>query len=295
MDERARAVGRVVSRLEQSLAAGPLWMRCMARLGYASRGAMYFMTGGLALLAAVGAGGSISGVNGSLRRVLSEPLGEVVVVVVIFGLAGHAVWCFIQAALDPEWRMRIRCAPGQDGQARRAGYRVTRFFEGLVHVGLVAGAVGLMTGWRRPGHESSAERWTEWLMSWPSGIWLVGAAGAGAVGFGVFEVTRAWRVKLDAMLSFAGMGKWTRRAMITISRFGIAARGVVYSIIGGWLIAAARGANARAAKGLGAAMRDLHGRPYGRLLLGVAAVGLMAFGGYEMLRAGYRRIGKGRG
>jgi len=278
-------------RIPAVIAATPFWMRCMIRLGYAARGAMYFMVGALAALAAAGAGGSVSGIRGSMHRVLSEPLGEVVVFIVTLGLAGHALWCLIQAVFDPEWRMRIRHAPQNDGQARRAGYRITRFFEALVHVAMVAGAIGLITGSRGPTHESSAERWTAWLMSFPMGVWLVGAVGAGVVGFGVFEIARAWRVKLDAMISLQELTPPLRMMMVSISRFGIAARGAVYAIIGGWLIAAAKGANAREAKGLGAAMRDLHARPFGRYLLAIVAAGLVAFGMYEMLRAGYRRIG----
>jgi len=54
---------------------------------------------------------------------------------------------------------------------------------------------------------------------------------------------------------------------------------------GGW------DANPREAKGLGGALRDLQQRAWGPWMLGAAAAGLVAYGGYQLVRAGWRRIG----
>jgi hypothetical protein len=54
------------SRLEQ-----------LARLGYAARGTVSLIVGGLALLAAFGQGGEATGSKGALQALMTQPLGEV--------------------------------------------------------------------------------------------------------------------------------------------------------------------------------------------------------------------------
>jgi hypothetical protein len=258
---------------------------------------MYFILGGMAVLAAVGAA-AVTGWRGALRELFTQPLGKALVIAVVIGLGGHAAWSLMQATVDPEWRARARRMPEGETQAGRVAYRVCRLFEGLFHVLLVVGAIGLITGFRieaRSGlHQSHAQRWTAVLMSLPWGVWLVGVTGGGVVGFAIFEVVRAWRTRLDAMLSLRPIPEgWRRTVLVNVSRFGIAARGVVVGLVGMWLMVAAWEANARMAKGVGATLRDLKERPDGPWLFIVLAVGLVAYGTYEFLRAGCRRIEAG--
>lgn len=48
-----------------------------ARAGYAARGVVYLLIGGLATLSALGRGGQTTGSQGALERLLSAPLGEI--------------------------------------------------------------------------------------------------------------------------------------------------------------------------------------------------------------------------
>ena len=300
MIEGVRVAGGSIGREGRASAEAAAGRRarlveCVARAGYAARGVMYFILGGMAVLAAVGAG-RVTGWRGALGDLFSRPLGKVLVVAVIVGLAGHAVWSLGQAAFDPEARTRARRMPDGETAAGRIGYRVCRLFEGLFHVLLVVGGVGLITGVRLDGAavtESNAQRWTAWLMSLPWGVWLVGLTGLGVIGFAAWEMVRAWRTQFDAMISLRPIRPGWRRAVVNVSRFGIAARGLVFGLVGMWLVVAAWEANSRAAKGIGATLRDLKERPEGPWLFVVAAVGLVAYGTYEFLRAGCRRIGQG--
>ena len=61
-------------------------------------------------------------------------------------------------------------------------------------------------------------------------------------------------------------------------------------IVGGFLVLAAIHANASEAKGLAGALRTLQQQPYGWVLLGVTALGLFAFGAFQLVVAYYRRI-----
>ena len=80
--------------------------------------------------------------------------------------------------------------------------------------------------------------------------------------------------------------RWARG----VSRFGIAARGVVFALIGAFLVRAAYDANAHEAKGLGGTLRALATEPHGKWLLGIAALGLIAYGLYDFILARYRHI-----
>jgi len=68
------------------------------------------------------------------------------------------------------------------------------------------------------------------------------------------------------------------------------ARGVVFGIIGLFLIQAAWRARAEEARGLGGALRALEQQPYGPYVLGAVALGLVAYGLYMFVEARYRRM-----
>ncbi len=273
------------------------WLEWAARWGYAARGVIYLLVGAAAALAAIGAADEPTGIGGSLRRTLRHPAGQVIVLIVVLGLAAHATWALVQAAVDPEERARARRQPQTDHPPGRAGYRVARGIEGLVHVAMLVGGLALITGWEGDPtsadavHRSRADRWAAWAMAFTGGRLAVGLTGVGVVAFGVWEIVRAARVGLDAMLSLRTIDAEPRRLVVNVSRFGIAARGAVFALAGGWLAWAAWQANARDAKDLGDTLRDLHHRPLGSWLLAAAAAGLLAYAVYEFLRAGYRRIG----
>jgi len=75
-----------------------------------------------------------------------------------------------------------------------------------------------------------------------------------------------------------------------IGRFGLAARGVVFCVIGFFLIQAARHSDASKARGSGEALKALEQQPYIPWVLGIVAVGLVAYGIYMIIQARYRHF-----
>jgi hypothetical protein len=80
--------------------------------------------------------------------------------------------------------------------------------------------------------------------------------------------------------------KWARR----VGRFGLCARGVTFLVVGYFLVRAAVNVNAREARDIAGALRTLQQQPYGAWLLGVVALGLIAYGLLSFVDARYRRI-----
>ena len=72
----------------------------LARMGYASRGIVYVLVGGLAALAVFGQGGQTEGSRGALERVLVAPFGKVLLGIIAIGLVGYSLWRTIQAVKD---------------------------------------------------------------------------------------------------------------------------------------------------------------------------------------------------
>jgi hypothetical protein len=81
--------------------------------------------------------------------------------------------------------------------------------------------------------------------------------------------------------------------IIAIARFGLAARGVVFSIIGFFLIQAARHYDPSEVRGLGEALQVLAQQPYGAWIMGIVALGLIAYGIYMIIQGRYRRLDTG--
>jgi peptidoglycan/LPS O-acetylase OafA/YrhL len=83
-----------------------------------------------------------------------------------------------------------------------------------------------------------------------------------------------------------------KKAVILLGRLGYGALGVVFTIIGFFMIVAAVKFNSQQAKGLDTALGELLQLPFGRVLLGIVALGLIAYGVYSFVEARYRRLGR---
>ncbi len=81
------------------------WMERLARLGYATEGAVYTLIGLLAAGAAFGTGGRATGQRGALEVVAGGPFGGVLLGLIAVGFLGYALWSSIGRRC---WRRRGR-------------------------------------------------------------------------------------------------------------------------------------------------------------------------------------------
>jgi len=119
---------------------------------------------------------------------------------------------------------------------------------------------------------------------------VVGAVGVGIIAFGLFELYRAAAVELTRRLELSGVSPAGRRRIVRMGRAGLAARGIVFGMIGWFVVQAALHSASGEVQGLAEALRTLRGQPYGRWLLGAVALGLAAYGAFLLVKARYRRI-----
>jgi hypothetical protein len=259
-----------------------------ARFGFAAKGVVYAVVGALAAMAAFGYGGGTTNSRGALNTIGSQPFGRVMLAIIALGLVGLAVWRFICAIEDPE---------NQGSDAKGLAKRIGFFFSGVIHFALVWYAIGIITGaaiggggGASGGDDAGARSWSATAMSYPMGRWLVFLIGVGFVVFAVAQLVLAFKSKLDKRLRLGQISPQTRRGVIAVSRFGIAARGVVFALVGVFLARAAHDQNPNEARGIGGALGTLQHQPYGPWLLCVVALGLIAYGVYQLVLARYRQI-----
>jgi hypothetical protein len=255
--------------------AGP-WVERLARMGYAARGVVYVIVGIIAAQAARGERG-VTDQRGVFGEILQRPGGKFMLGLVAVGLLGYALWRFVEAGLNPE----------HDGAGKRALFAIS----GVIHVGLALSAVRMAMGSSSGGGgNGGAASWTAKVLEAPGGRFLVGAAALGIAAYGVVQLMQAYKAKLDKQLDLSPLSSEARTWAIRAARAGLAARGVVFLVVGFFLLQAARHSNASETRGLGGALDALHDTAYGAWVLGLVALGLIGYGITQLLKARYRRI-----
>ncbi len=247
----------------------------LARLGLVCRGVVWVTIGILALRIAFGDGADADR-SGAMQAIANQPAGRVLLVVVVVGFAGYAAWRFLEAAVgyaDDDGLVRSAKRLGSAGRAAAYAYFA------------VMAARTVADGSAERGQE---EALTARLMEQPGGRLLVGGLGAAILVSGVVIAVRG--VRSGFMKKLHRLSGRTRRLTSLVGTVGLLGRGAVYALIGAFVLAAAVRYDAQESKGLDQTLETLSGQPFGRALLTLAAVGLMAYGAWSLLEARYRKI-----
>ena len=252
-------------------------LELLARSGYAARGVIYLIIGGLAVLSAFGPGGETTDSQGALATVLSAPAGWLILLLLAVGLFGYSAWRFCQGLLDPDHH-------GTDlrGVVVRSGLVVS----GIVHLGLAVWASKAAIGYAASSSGSSPSL-VEFLMRQPAGQWLVGIAGLLVIGTGMALVIKGHQERFERFMLW---DRQTSDRLSPVCRFGLYARGATMMVVGGFIVYAAVTTDPSQAGGLSDALVWLGDQVYGPWLLAAVAAGLFSFGLYSCLEAYYRRV-----
>ena len=261
----------------QSAAASPL-MEKLIRLGYMMRGLVYGLIGLLAFQVALGSGGKITDQQGAIAALGSTPVGQVLLYVMLVGLVGYALWGLIRAVVDP-----LHEGTDAKGIAQRVGYMVSGISYGVLAMatyGLITAKAPAASGGAQTAQTQQA---TASILTQPWGPWAVALAAVIVIGVGLLQIFTGLRPKFNPQFQLAVRSGNARKWIERLGRFGTAARGVVFSLIGVFLLQAAAQHNASQAQGFDGVLTALLHQPYGTLLLGVVAAGLIAFGIYSAM------------
>jgi hypothetical protein len=252
------------------------WMKTAARFGYLAKGFTYILIAMLAMQAATG-NGSAESTPGALQSLDGAQFGHILLLAISAGLASYALWKLYVLIANPE----------NDGW----GKRITAFFVCFTNLGFAAEAFTLALSIGGPRTEGdTASHWSAVVMQQPAGRYAVAFAGLCVAGYGISQLVRALRRKVDDLLRRMKMPSDTKRWVVRACKFGIAARGVVFLLLGWFLVRAGMQTDPSKAKDFGHTLNELRQQPMGRTTLFVVAFGLLAYAGYQMLRARYQRF-----
>ncbi len=257
------------------LTNGPLtWM---VRAGYAARGLVFLIVGSFALLAAGGLGTHPQGARDALELLFDRPFGSYFLWALAVGLLCFAGWRLLQSVFDVDLH-----GGSLYGLLRRA----VLAGSGLFYVALAAATVRITMAHRRVDEDQSAREWTAWVMAQPLGRLVIALIAAGFVGVAGGLAVKAFRAPYREVLDAT---REQRALAVALGSFGIMTRAFVFLMIGAFLGVAAYSSNSFEAVSLSGVLRAMQNQAYGGVLLGIAALGLLAFGFFEIIEAATRR------
>lgn len=252
-----------------------------ARVGYGARGLVYLSVGLLVLFATLGLVGDAVGVRGALEWLSKRPLGRVWMLLVGLGLAAFVMWRVLQSVFDAD----------HEGTSRQGLMtRASQLSSGLGYTAMAFAAFSLFAGPRAEeaaeGVARSQER-ASMLLDLPFGRWLLLAAGLTICGIGVANVVKAWR---EDFSEFLDCSVTMCRRVTPLARAGHVARGLAYLPLAALVTLAGWQASASDVTSFGAALEAVERQTAGNWIVGLIALGLVAFGAFSFIEARFRRI-----
>ncbi|HEX6574332.1 MAG TPA: DUF1206 domain-containing protein [Gemmatimonadaceae bacterium] len=253
----------------------PGWLVRLGRVGYAAKGFIYIVVGFLAITASIGLGGGTTDTRGAIRAIGAMPFGFVALIAVSLGLLGYAGWRVASAITDAERR----------GSSLKAiALRIGEVFRGLVYGALGASTLKYLID-RDNDTSDKAREMTRWALHFPAGRWVVMGTGAGILGYALYQLYRAIKRKYLRRLDLSPASPRTRMLMEKLGGFGIAARAVVFGMIGFFILRAGWEYDPSKAGGIEKSLDAIRNHS---LIFGIIAAGLIAFGVLQIATARYR-------
>lgn len=244
-------------------------LETFARIGWCARGVVYCL---LAAFALTGAGASDASPQGVFRSVRDMPGGTVLLLLLAAGLALYGAYRLYGAALDSE---------GKGSEPKGIAIRIGYAASGIAHFILAWAAARLASGGRSDGGGREKEA-AGMLLDMPLGGTILGLVGLALLAAAAQQAIKAWTTEFMRDLA-GGAPSWA----VPVGRAGLAARAVVFAVIGISLVKAGWFGAAGEVKGLGDALSSLTENKELYLLV---AAGLFLFGVHSFVEARWRRI-----
>lgn len=233
--------------------------------GLAAKGLVYGIIGALTAMVAFDMGGQKAGKSDVVDFLQNQPFGNFILYVLAAGIIAYALWRLYTAFADPK-------SKGDDttGIAKRIGY----FFSGLVYMlfGISIFRSVLGSG----GGGGSKEYFAAQLMDKSYGPTLIAIIGLIIIGVGIYQIYKGYSGKYLEDLN-PGYGRHQSKIK-TAGKYGFMARGVVFAILGYFVLRAGVTENVGMIRGTQGAFSFLQQQDWGTFLMGAVALGLLGYG-----------------
>jgi len=284
--ERAKQTAEHPAReARREAQSGTGWYAWLARAGLVAKGISFGIMAILAIKLALGDGGKATSRQGALQTIAQHWFGKILLILLALGFVAYALWRFVQAFAERE---------DDDNEAKREtkkwGKRAGYVGRGLIYSGLTFTAVKILTGSGQESQNQKAHKTTAAVFDWPAGRWLVGIVGLCIIGAGLWNFYRGITKKFEDRWQTSKMSEVEQTWGGRVGVLGHLARGIVFSLVGIFIVKAAIEYDSKEAIGLDGALQKLAGHSYGSWLLGFTAAGLLAYGLFCLVDARYRDV-----
>jgi hypothetical protein len=247
-----------------------------ARFGLVSKGIVYCLMGLLTILTAMGLSGNKGDKTGAFQFVYDQPFGKILLLAIAIGLCGYVVLRVFQSFFDIDGKGK-----GAKGIATRLGYAGSA----VLYLSMIVYAIKLASG--NSGGGDKRQFFVSKIMQWPMGEWIIGVAALIIIGAGLNQMYKgiSKRFMKKVKLYRSEYSKAFQRAGV----IGYVSRGLVFSIVGYFLLNAAIHSNPNEADGTDEAFNFLQNN-FGNLLMALVAMGLVAYGVFMFVRARHESI-----
>ncbi|MGB3774315.1 MAG: DUF1206 domain-containing protein [Leeuwenhoekiella sp.] len=248
----------------------------LARFGMFSKGAVYAIIGVLTAMAAFNLGGSKSGNSNALEFLSGQPFGKFLLGALALGLLAYAFYRIYEAINGPgdSWGEA-------KGFVKRSGYIISGLFYGSL--GFTAGKMVLGSG-----SGSGSGSMVSSIMSKPYGPYLIGFVALCIAGKGIFQIYKAYSGKFREDVNESDLSSKEQEALVKAGKVGFTSRGIVSLIVAFLLFKVAIGSGG-SGNGKVAAF-DFLQNTFGAWVMGLVALGLVAYAIYMFIQAKYPQI-----
>jgi hypothetical protein len=219
--------------------------------------------------------------SGALADVAHQPGAPVLLVILSVGLFAYGFWRLVQAI-----------GGTSDTRAKSASKRIGWFAISAVYFALFGQAISLIlgSGGSGGGPTSQPSPFVGRALRWPGGPELVGLAAVAVIGSGIALAVWACLHDFDQAFETSRMSRGAYFGARASQIFGDITRGVLIVLIGIYILVGAVTDDPNHAKSLGEVLKTIARQAYGGWLLGIGALGLLAFGVSSIFEALYRRV-----
>lgn len=259
------------------------YMQSLARLGFYTKGLLFFIVGVLAVLVAIGAkDAKLEDPTGALAAIAQVNYGRIILMFFVVGAVGHGLWNILRGAADVD-----KAGKSLQGIAKR----VISAGIGAFYILLAWTALNLIIEAQSAGDEQAIQKTlTALLLTLPFGALLVGLIGLGTIAAGVHECYSGISGKFQKNLRLYEVEDKQKAVITVLGVLSFTARALIFALMGYFFITAAIDYNPNEAIGMDGALIKLAQSYFGKTLLFVTATGLVCHGILAFYEAKYRRI-----
>ena len=253
----------VDTRSAAATAHDNVWFERVAKGGFAASGVLHLLIAFIVARLALGDGGNADQ-SGALATLAAQPGGAVMLWVAAVVLAALGVWQLIETFVERDLKDRVKAAA-----------------VGVVYLVLAFSAAKFAMGSGQSSGQQNAGMSARMMQSgW--GIAVLVIVALVLLGVGGYHVYKgATKGFLDELTVRGGS------AITGIGMVGYIAKGLVLIGVGILVIVATVTSDPSKATGVDGAVKTLGSAPFGKFLLLAAAVGIAAYGVYNVIRGRY--------